>query len=314
MARTTTARTRHGRLLLGDCLRLLKKQRSCSVDLIVTSPPYGDNRKTTYSGVRATEYVQWFLPIAEQMKRVLKDDGSLVLNLKERVTNGERGTYVLELILALRAQGWLWTEEYIWHKKNSYPGKWPNRFRDAWERCLHFTKQRHFQMYQDEVKVPLGSWAETRLATSRPYDQVRQQSKVGSPFSKKVSNWVGRSHVYPTNVLVLATESRNRGHSAAFPIALPEHFIRLFTKTNDLVLDPFMGSGTTAIASIKLQRRYVGIEISRTYFRVAQEAVVQAAGRPTKARASTPQTKKPPTSGHSRSGGSRPTAAAARSR
>jgi site-specific DNA-methyltransferase (adenine-specific) len=131
----------------GDCLDILPKLAPKSVDLIVTSPPYADQRKDTYGGVHPDLYVEWFLPIADELKRVLKDEGSFILNIKERVVNGERHTYVIELILALRKQGWLWTEEYMWHKRNSYPGKWPNRFRDGWERCLHFTKQKNFAMY-----------------------------------------------------------------------------------------------------------------------------------------------------------------------
>ena len=147
----------------GDCLEILPTLASNSVDLIVTSPPYADQRKDTYGGVHPDKYVEWFLPIANELKRVLKDEGSFILNIKERAMNGERHTYVLELILTLRKQGWLWTEEYIWHKRNSYPGKWPNRFRDAWERCLHFTKEKRFAMYQDAVRVPMGDWSRTRL-------------------------------------------------------------------------------------------------------------------------------------------------------
>ncbi|MGI0009844.1 MAG: DNA-methyltransferase, partial [Nitrosopumilaceae archaeon] len=134
-----------------DCLNVLKNLPNESVDLIVTSPPYADNRKGDYVGVGIDEYVQWFLPISMEIKRVLKTRGSFVLNIKERARNGERDTYVLKLILEMREQGWLWTEEYLWHKKNSFPGKWPNRFRDAWERCLHFTKQKKFKMYQIAV-------------------------------------------------------------------------------------------------------------------------------------------------------------------
>ena len=140
-------------------------------DLIFTSPPYADNRKKTYKGVPIKHYVEWFLPISYELKRVLKPEGSFILNIKERAVNGERQTYVLELILAMKKQGWLWTEEYIWHKKNCYPGKWPNRFRDAWERCLHFTKQKQFKMFQEAVMVPMGDWAEKRLAKLSERDQ-----------------------------------------------------------------------------------------------------------------------------------------------
>lgn len=261
------------RLLLGDCLQLLQAERSKSIDLIVTSPPYADNRKKTYDGVPVKKYVEWFLPISKELHRVLKDDGSFVLNIKERVVAGERGTYILELILAMRAQGWLWTEEYIWHKKNCYPGKWPNRFRDAWERCLHFTKSKNFRMYQDAVKVPMGKWADKRLANLSDTDLIRDESRVGSGFGKNVSNWLGKTDVYPTNVLHLATESSNRSHSAAYPVALPAWFIRLFTKPGDVVLDPFMGSGTTALAAIELARSYVGYELHKDYFDVAHKAI-----------------------------------------
>ena len=116
------------KLVLGDCLKILQDIPSNSVNLIVTSPPYADNRKSTYGGVSPDEYVEWFLPISAELRRVLKDDGSFVLNIKEKVVEGERHTYVLELILAMKRQGWLWTEEYMWHKGNSTPGKWSSRF------------------------------------------------------------------------------------------------------------------------------------------------------------------------------------------
>lgn len=127
-------------ILLGDSKDVLKTLPDNSVDLIFTSPPYADQRKTTYGGVHPDKYVDWFMPISAQLLRVLKPTGTFVLNIKEKVVNGERSTYVMELILEMRKQGWFWTEEFIWHKKNSYPGKWPNRFRDAWERLLQFNK------------------------------------------------------------------------------------------------------------------------------------------------------------------------------
>lgn len=253
------------KIICGDCLEVLKKYPDDSVDLIVTSPPYADNRKNTYGGIKTKEYIQWFLPRAKEFYRVLKPTGTFILNIKEKVENGERSTYVLELIIALKEQGWLWTEEFIWHKKNSFPGKWPNRFRDAWERCLQFNKSKQFSMYQDSVKVPIGTWADSRLAKLSETDKTRDNAKNNSGFGKKVSNWVGKETVYPTNVLYLATECSNKNHSAAFPEELPEWFIKLFTKEGDVVLDPFVGSGTTSVVAKRLKRRYIGIDIVYEY-------------------------------------------------
>jgi site-specific DNA-methyltransferase (adenine-specific) len=249
----------------GDCLDVLKGIPDESVDLIVTSPPYADQRTSTYGGIHPDYYVEWFLPRAEQFKRVLKPTGSFVLNIKEKAVNGERHTYVLELIIALRKQGWLWTEEYVWHKRNCFPGKWPNRFRDAWERCLHFTKNRQFTMNQESVMVPMGDWAQTRLKSLGKNDVVRYDSQVGNAFAKNIANWKGRDKAYPSNVLHLATECGNKKHSAAYPSALPSWFIELFTNPGDVVLDPFVGSGTTLQAAITLGRGAVGIDLSEQF-------------------------------------------------
>jgi site-specific DNA-methyltransferase (adenine-specific) len=240
-------------LLFGDCKTQLKKIPDNSVDLIFTSPPYADQRKNTYGGIHPDKYVSWFLPRADQFYRVLHPKGTFVLNIKEKVVDGERSTYVLELIIEMKKRGWLWTEELIWHKKNSYPGKWPNRFRDSWERLIQFNKDKKFNMYQEEVMVPMGDWAKSRLKKLSEVDKRRDESKVGSGFGKNISNWLERDMAYPTNVLHLATECNNKNHSAAFPEELPEWFIKLFTKEGDTVLDPFMGSGTTNFVAARME-------------------------------------------------------------
>lgn len=257
-------------IYLGDSREKLKLLPENSVDLIVTSPPYADQRKSTYGGICADKYVDWFLPISEQLLRVLKPTGTFILNIKEKVVKGERSTYVIELILAMRKQGWLWTEEFIWHKKNSYPGKWPNRFRDSWERLLQFNKDKKFNMYQEEVMVPMGNWAKNRLKNLSETDKIRDNSKVGSGFGKNISNWMNRDKAYPTNVLHLATECNNKNHSAAFPEELPEWFIKLFTKPNDTVLDPFMGSGTTIIVATRMERNSIGIDVVPEYYEMVK--------------------------------------------
>ena len=254
-----------------DSAERLKKIPDNSVDLIVTSPPYADQRKKTYGGIHPDRYVEWFLPISAELLRVLKPTGTFILNIKEKVVNGERSIYVMQLILAMRQQGWIWTEEFIWHKKNSYPGKWPNRFRDSWERLLQFNKEKKFNMYQEEVMVPMGDWAKSRLKNLSEIDKSRDNSKVGSGFGKNISNWINRDKAYPTNVLHLATECNNKNHSAAFPEELPEWFIKLFTREGDCVLDPFMGSGTTLLVAKRMNRNAIGIEIIPEYCEMVSE-------------------------------------------
>lgn len=256
-------------IILGDCLDALKKMKSNSIDLIVTSPPYADQRKNTYGGIHPDKYVDWFLPITKELLRVLKPSGTFILNIKEKVSDGERHTYTMDLVIAMKKQGWLWTEEFIWHKKNCYPGKWPNRFRDAWERLLQFNKNKNFNMYQEAVMVQMGDWAKTRLKNLSETDKRRDNSRVGSGFGKNISKWVGREKAYPSNVLVMATETSNKKHSAVFPKELPNWFIKLFTQPGNVVLDPFLGSGTTSIAALELDRNSIGIEIKEEYFRLA---------------------------------------------
>ena len=120
-------------------------------------------------------------------------------------------------------------------------------------------------MYQEEVMVPVGDWAKARLKKLSETDKIRDESKVESGFGKNISNWVGREMVYPTNVVHMATETNNQGHSAVFPKQLPEWFIKLFTVPGNTVLDPFAGSGTTLFVAHELNRKAIGVEIVAEY-------------------------------------------------
>lgn len=245
----------------GDCLDVMRAMPDDFVDLIVTSPPYADARAHTYGGIPPEDYVHWFCERAVEMRRVLKPTGSFVLNIKEKAVNGERHTYVLDLILALKREvGLRWVEEYIWHKTTAAPGKWKYRFRDAWERILHFSKTSDVKMNQDAVRVPVGDWTRTRLRNMSANDRTRQESGTRSHIGRRISAWTGRKLVYPTNVLHRPPVCHNTGHSAAYPDWMPEFFIHLFTDTGDVVLDPFLGSGTTYRVAVDLGRHAVGID------------------------------------------------------
>ena len=145
-------------------------------------------------------------------------------------------------------------------------------------------------MNQDAVKVPIGEWAKSRLMKNNGTekrkitemskdDRKRRRSKSGSGLEREVANWLDRDMVFPDNVLEFPDNvlkfspivNNKKKHSAAFPDALPEWFIKLFTDPGDLVLDPFIGSGTTAVSAIKLKRHYIGIEKQKKYWNLAQK-------------------------------------------
>ena len=254
------------RVHVGDCLDVMRAMPSETVDLIVTSPPYADARRHTYGGIPPDGYVPWFIERGEEMRRILKPTGSFVLNIKEKAIDGQRHPYVLDLILALsREIGFRWVEEYIWHKTTAAPGKWKYRFRDAWERILHFSKTRDVKMRQDAVKVPIGDWTQARLRNMSENDLTRQESATNSKVGRRIAAWEGKTTVYPSNVLHRSPVAHNTGHSAAFPEWLPEFFIKLFTDEGDVVLDPFLGSGTTYRVAKRLGRVPIGIEINSEY-------------------------------------------------
>ena len=256
-------------LLHGDCEKRLSELKNESVDLVFTSPPYAEQRKDWYEGMDQNAYVNWFLPKSEEFLRVLKNSGSFVLNIRESTNKkGERQTYVLELILALRRQGWVWTEEYIWHKSSPFPGWWPTRFRNAWERLLHFTKKSKFKMNQDAVKVPVK---ESTIKRAEWWQRKGSKSQVEpTRTAMPRADWLHQKTTYPTNVLYGPSESVFRNHPAVFPYWLPEWFIALFTDKGDTVLDPFVGSGTTGLAAMDLERKIIGVEMSDEYYKLCK--------------------------------------------
>lgn len=236
--------------------------------LIVTSPPYADARKKHYDSISTKEYPEFIRTFHEEFWRVLKDDGSFVLNIKDKVIKGVRDRYVWKTVMMLCDLGWHCIDDYLWIKPNAMPGYWPNRLRDEWEYCFHFTKQPKFKMYQNAVKRPIGQWAPKRLEKLNGKSAERHNSENNSGFGRDLRNWVNKDLVLPGNTIPVPLVGKDMGHPAVFPVGLPEFFIKLFTKENDRVLDPFAGSGSTGIASIELNRNVVLIDNNTKYIEV----------------------------------------------
>lgn len=235
------------------------------VDLIVTSPPYADARRKHYDSIHPDAFVDWFLTFEEPMRRALKPEGSLVINIKDKVVDGVRHRYVWDTIEALQARGWHAIDDYVWAKPNPMPGFWPSRLRDGWEYCFHLSPTKRPFIDFDAVRQPIGSWASTRLASLGRNDTRRHDSENASGFGRNISRWLDRQTVLPSNVLTIPLVGKNKGHPAVFPVELPAFFIRLLSPAGGLVVDPFAGSGTTGIAAHNEGRSFVLIDNNAEY-------------------------------------------------
>ncbi len=218
-------------------------------------------------------FAEWFLTFHEPFYNVLSDDGNFILNIKDRVVKGTRHRFVWKTVMALEDAGWHAIDDYLWHKTNPMPGYWPNRLRDGWEYCFHLAKIKRPFMNQDAIKQPIGDWADVRLKDLNGKSAARHNSQNESGFGRDLRKWVGKDSVLPSNVLSLPLVGVNRGHPAVFPIGLPEFFIKLMSPENGIILDPFGGSGTTAIASLNLGRSCIIIDNNKEYCQTAVELI-----------------------------------------
>jgi site-specific DNA-methyltransferase (adenine-specific) len=260
------------RIICGDSRDVLHSL-SEKANLIVTSPPYADARKLHYDSIPPNEFSDWFLTFSKVFWKALDSQGSLVLNVKDKVVKGVRHRFVWETVSKLQTEGWKSVDDYIWQKSNPVPGYWPNRLRDGWEYCFHLAKTTQPKMYQSHVKVPIGGWTEARMSNLKGKDLSRHNSENGSGFGRDLREWVGKRKVLPTNVISLPLVGKNFGHPAAFPISLPAFFISLFTQKYNLVVDPFGGSGSTGIAAINLHRNSILIDNNKAYCRAAYKRI-----------------------------------------
>ncbi len=252
-----------------DCAETFRREgMEDSLDLIVTSPPYAMQRSDSYGGVKVDEYVGWFSDISKDMKTCLKDTGSLVVNIKENVTNGQRSLYVFKLVIELvESQGWRFIEEYCWNKTNPFPTGNKRRLKDSFERCLHFSKTKDYKFFPDKALVK----SESKWLASEKRRKNKGSHSVTNGSGMNMSKRTSSDMVRRGTVITGSTSNRNIKHPAAFPMYLPSIFIELMTEVGDVVCDPFMGSGTTADAAVSMGREFIGVELDQTYFTQAKE-------------------------------------------
>jgi site-specific DNA-methyltransferase (adenine-specific) len=242
----------------------------------VTSPPYATQREydpsSGFRPVAPDDYVDWYRDVAAAMASVLAGDGSYFLNIKEHAEDGQRHLYVKDLFIAhVRQWGWRFVDEFCWRKTdNGVPGGWNNRFKNAWEPIAHFSRGEHIKFHPFAVghrsddcfdyspNNPESTSGSGLLGTGARGEAA---GKLGSTNEDGRFDGIAR----PSNVIEAKSESWQGSHSAPFPRAIPEFFIKAFSDKGDTIFDPFLGSGTTIAAAHGLGRAGYGLEISPAY-------------------------------------------------
>lgn len=277
-------KTDEGAAFTGDASQLLALLPNDSVNLVVTSPPYALHFKKEYGNVAKRDYLAWFMPFAEQIKRVLTEDGSFVLNIGGSYNPGEptRSLYHFKLLIALVEElGLHLAQECFWYNpaKLPSPAEWVNvrrvRIKDNVEYIWWLSKTPWPKADNRAVLSPYS--ADMLRLISRGYRAKKRPS--GHNITTKFQKNHGGS--IPPNVLERGNNESNsdyiraceahgvKVHPARFPAALPDFFIRMLTDPGDLVLDPFAGSNTTGRVAEDLGRRWLAFELKDDYLRAS---------------------------------------------
>ncbi len=265
-----------GALYVCDCLDLLRELPDESIDLAVTSPPY-DRQPKYRNGERYDNdwYHGFFLKVTGEIRRVLTPRGSFVLNYRSKRHGDERGTLQYELVMLLREQGFLFAEDFVWGKPSPPPGRFNRYLKDAVEYCFQFAKTPDWQFYPEQCLSP-ARWdrrdVERRKRLAHNYERVNEPSGQGR---KRVQ--AGPDMVRPSTLLTFEPEflPNPTGHPARFPVELPQFFINLLTQPGQLVLDPFAGTCTTAVAVEGLGRRWLVTELDENYTTVLPDRLAR---------------------------------------
>ncbi len=277
--------TSRGKIVQADSKEYCSALREKSVDLIVTSPPFGLVRKKTYGNAESNLYVEWFRPFAEAFKRVMKDNGSLVIDIGGAWIPGQptRSLYHFKLLIMLCEEfGFHLAQEFYWWNpaKLPTPAEWVTvrrvRVKDAincvwWLSPTPWPKadnRRVLQPYSDSMKSLLKNGYRAKLRPS------------GHDISEKFSTDNGAA--IPPNLIALANTESNgtylrycaehgiKPHDARYPAGVPEYFVRMLTDQGDLVLDPFAGSCVTGEVCERLKRKWLCVELDEEFIEGAK--------------------------------------------
>lgn len=241
----------------GDCIEIMRALPADSVDAIVTSPPYAMQRKSTYGGVAEADYPAWTVAWMAEARRLLKPDGSVLINIRPHIKNGQISDYALRTRLALRDDGWNEVDELIWHKPNGMPTGSPRKPRRSWESLHWFAK--HGQPWSDaKANGRPSRWA-TNVNTASSAQRGWAHAAVGGLSRPEVARC---SDVASIQLKEHVGEFK---HPAKFPVALAEWCGKLICPPGGTILDPFSGSASTGVAAIRNGWHYIGIDAVEGY-------------------------------------------------
>lgn len=271
--------TKWGSAYLGDAAELLRKMKSESVQLIMTSPPFALLNVKPYGNVAQEHYVEWFLNFAGELRRVLKPDGSLVLDIGGAWVNGSpvKSTYQFELLFALTKKFFLAQDFYWWNPARlPSPAEWVNvrriRVKDAVDTVWWLSKSQNPKADNRRVLQPYSE-DQKRLLSGRVKETVRPSGHaIRRSFSVNnggsiPSNWLAIGNTDSNSYYM--RRCRNLGippHPARFPRRLPEFFVKFLTsEPQDIVFDPFAGSNMTGFVAEENNRKWISFEIDEKY-------------------------------------------------
>jgi len=259
------------KIYYGDAFELAKDIPDNFVDLIVTSPPYSTQKSygKNINVFHPDNYVDWILPIFSESYRFLKPTGSFILNINDKIINGSRHPYVYELVYRIcKETDMKLYDRYIWHKKNAMPVS-GCRLNDWMEYIFHFTKTTKIKSNTDSVREPYAQSTIKRYKKPVAFNEKIDENGITTIGDKKMvkENPLGKK---PSTVMRFNTAGVLKGelagkHPAPFHPDLPEFFVKWLTEENDVVLDPFVGSGTTPYVCKKMKRNYIGFELNDSY-------------------------------------------------
>lgn len=276
--------------IVGDCKEVMERIPTESIDLVLTSPPYADKRDygTKNASIAPDEYVDWFIPKAQEIYRVLKPTGSFVLNISDKVVGGYQHLYVFELLLKLcKEVGFHLVRDYIWYNPATPPNVYSRggygRTKKSHEYCFWFSKSEEWTFELDPIRKPYskdmkkyldGKGKGNRSDNIRPSTHNFNCEKVWSDNGgSDPGSVIEISNTNSNDMFMKLCKEKRIAHPARFPEKLAEFFILSGSKEGDVILDPFSGSGTTAAVAQKNNRKWIGIDANADYCELARARI-----------------------------------------